>query len=92
MKSGSIRHSKEETFEEVSMAIHKHKVIHLPAEKTKSKDYNFLKKVLLLSCTCDAVVCILQVFCKGEGGNNNGTFSWIWGRILGIGTKRPENA
>ena len=39
-----------------------------------------------------AVVYILQVFRKGEDGNNNGTFSWIWGRILGIGTKRPENA
>ena len=25
-------------------------------------------------------------------GDNIGTFSWIWGRILGIGTKRPENA
>ena len=38
-----------------------------------------------------AVVYILQAFHKGEGGNNIGTFSWIWGRILRIGTKRPEN-
>ena len=28
---------------------------------------------------------------QGGGGNNIGTFSWIWGRILRIGTKRPEN-
>ena len=39
-----------------------------------------------------SVVYILQVFRKGEGGGNIGTFSWIWGRILGIDMDRPENA
>ena len=34
-------------------------------------------------------VCILQVFRKGEEGNNIGTFTWIWGRILAIGTPKP---
>ena len=29
---------------------------------------------------------------RERGGGNIGTFSWIWGRILGIDMDRPENA